>query len=370
MPCGPRALLRVRWSHGLRPWLRPRALSSRSGPERVNVRCGAAGHVSVDLFNGAHDARNRNALVIHLPAFPAANDAVAPLPPFLEHLPVAQINYRWGGLASRVLHWPTPVHDTAFAYDWLFANLAPPRDTGRDMFVYGSQLGASLAASLALTETHAHASFGIRGLVTYNGIYNWTMFLPDHRINKSPTIKHTPVPASRAAEKLKGRLSALFHRPADLFDPYASPSLFFHSPGLLAPRVFAASTDDAVWDEDEQAVMAELKPPRAVSNVFPPRKSSLRIPETLLLYHDGIDQSAASGNSLRAQARELAVWMRRGIVESEKKLATYDHDDANEESVVEDTEAKLRVQFGDPGPLADKAEAMALEWMRERSDAM
>ncbi|RCI10235.1 hypothetical protein L249_8533 [Ophiocordyceps polyrhachis-furcata BCC 54312] len=343
------------------PRLRLRALSSRCGPERVDVRCGSAGHVSVHLFNGAHDARNRHALVIHLPSSPTVDDAAAPLPAFLQHLPVAQINYRWGGADSRALHWPTPVHETSFAYAWLHANLAPPSNGGRDMFVFGSHLGASLAASLALTETHDDAKFGIRGLVAYNGIYNWTMFMPEHRINKLAS-KTSP-----SVQKLQSRLPSLFRRPSDLLDPFASPSLFFHGPGLLAPRWFASDDDNTVWDQDEQAATVSLKPPRKSMTVFPPPKSSLRIPETFLLHHDG-DGTKAVGHSLRSQARELALLMRRSIVESEKR-ATVEWDE-KEDVDVADEEAQMRVQAVDAGPLADDAGFMALDWMRERTDAM
>ncbi|RDA87865.1 hypothetical protein CP532_2978 [Ophiocordyceps camponoti-leonardi (nom. inval.)] len=349
------------------PRLRLRAWSSRCGPERVDVRCGTAGHVSVRLFNGAHDARNRHALVIHLPSSPAVDDdAAAPLPTFLQHLPVAQINYRWGGDASRAFHWPRPVHETSFAYAWLHANLAPPSNAGRDIFVFGSHLGASLAASLALTETHDNAKFDIRGLVAYNGIYNWTMFMPEHRINKLAS-KTSP-----SVQKLQSRLPSLFRRPSDLLDPFASPSLFFHSPGLLAPRWFASANDDddTVWDQDEQAATVSLKPPRKSLSVFPPPKSSLRIPETFLLHHDGGDDNGtkAVGHSLRSQARELALLMRRSIVESEKR-GTVEWDE-KEDADVADEEAQMRVQAVDAGPLTDEAGFMALDWMRERTDAM
>lgn len=369
MPSGRRALLRFRWPPS-RP--RSRALSTH----RVDVRCGGSGHVSVDLFNDAHDARNPDALVVHLPDSPVADDGVAPLPGFLEHLPVAQINYRWGGDVSRALHWPMPVHDTAFAFAWLCENLAPADHRRRDLFIYGSYLGASLATSLALTESRKDARFSISGLVAFNGIYNWTMFLPEHRIKK----KSTPVTESRPVLQLQSHLADLFHRPADLFDPFASPSLFFHSPGLLAPRFFP-STDDAIRDDDddENAAMAKLKPPRTSSIVFPPRKSSLCIPETLLLHHDGVGKGAASGHSLRAQARELAFWMRQSIDGEKRKKSVAsgggddgddgDDDDEGDEALGDD-EAEPRVQVVDVGPLADEVGVTALDWMRERTDAM
>src|SRR6478735_1991499 len=129
-------------------------------------------------------------LFIYLPSAPSTNSQPAPIPRFLQGKPVASINYRWNSFDQEEANsssvddvWPTPVHDTFFAYQWLVENLSPEGLKRRDIYVYGSHLGASLATSLALTESQPHKPFAVRGLVSYNGIYNWTMFFPDHPVN-------------------------------------------------------------------------------------------------------------------------------------------------------------------------------------------
>ncbi|CAI4220005.1 unnamed protein product [Parascedosporium putredinis] len=172
------------------------------------------------------------------------------------------------------LYWPTPVHDVAFAYHWLSTNLAPPGLTRRDILVLSSHLGASLATSLALTESRPHLPFAVRGLAVLNGIYSWPMFLPDHRAHrKSPPRSRSRAAAARrtllahAAEEddleqrgtvLAGstvsyqgcdqlaRFAALMpglfgHRPARLFDVFASPALMFQTPGINVPSSFTRS---------------------------------------------------------------------------------------------------------------------------------
>ncbi|KAM4063164.1 hypothetical protein HRG_010272 [Hirsutella rhossiliensis] len=367
----------------------PRPFSTRS-PERILVPCGSASYVSIDLFNSPQDSP-KSALLVHLPAFPSADGSVSRVPKFLEDLPVASINYRWQAAASRdpaPLCWPMPVHDTAFAFAWLVDNLAPPGNSRRDIYVYGSHLGASLATSLSLTEAHAHARFGVRGLVAYNGIYNWTMFLPDHRINKrAPSMMPAPeLDEASHLRKLQGAMAGLFDKPSNLFDPFASPSLFFHSPGMLQPRSFSMSTEDAAMIDaltgDQDAPSAPPKAPRKSHLIFPPRKSTLKIPQTLLL-HDASRQpprsskapkngqarrkAKAAGHSLAAQAEELAELMRRSVSVIEmKERCKWD------EEVVEDDQVQRRVQVVEVGPetgsieLNDGGQQTALEWLQDR----
>ena len=177
---------------------------SASCHERVNVACGSAGHVSIEcvliggravlsyksftrpamlinplvwlsLFNLDRDSP-ASPLIVYFPPSPSGKSLPAAVPDFLHNWPVARINYRWDGEVnsqdefSKPHHWPRPAHDAAFAFSWLGQNLAPGHDGPRDVFVYGSQLGASLAVSLSLTESRSSAGFGVRGVVAYNGI--------------------------------------------------------------------------------------------------------------------------------------------------------------------------------------------------------
>lgn len=351
------------------------------------------------LFNTPENSPE-SALLIHLPPSPSGDGSEPSLPDFLQHLPVASINYRWAATSQAIgqngtsvpLCWPTPTHDTAFAFAWLLENLAPPKNGRRDIYVYGSHLGASLATSLALTEAHSHARFGVRGVVAYNGIYNWTMFLPDHRINKPPTRSKKAVVPPQPAEgshlhRLQDEIPGLFDDPSNLFDPFASPSLFFHGPGLLVPRSFSMSMEDAAnidrltKGDDGQAMV--MKTPRKSHLIFPPRKSTLKIPETLLL-HDSQPQpppspttksgrtrrrAKMSGNTFEAQAEELAGLMKRSVdVVELKERCKWDED-------MEDKgdEAHRRVQLVDVGPetksieLSDGGQQAALTWLQDRT---
>lgn len=392
------AVLRAGWTRSCRRALSTRSHESHESHERVDVRCGSSGYVTVDLFN-AREALPESALVIHLPPAPTPDGFAPALPAFLRGVPVASINYQWrdasqaggSGGTSTPLCWPTPVHDTAAAFAWLMANLAPSGSARRDMYVYGSYLGGGLAAALALTETRAHAKFGIRGVVAYNGVYNWTMFLPHHRIN-NPSPKSTKrIFPHQLAEgshlyRLRDEMPRLFDTPSSLFDPFASPCLFFHSPGLATPRSFSTSMDDAAAmdalmagddDDDDEGPPKML---RRMYLVFPPRGSELTIPETLLL-HDSPPplptkkkgrprlRAADLGHTFEAQANNLAEAMQRSIdiVETEARRAF--GEDAHDIQ----TEGLRRVQVVDVGTetagleLRDAAQQIALAWLQDRT---
>lgn len=323
------------------------------------------------------------------------------LPGFLEHLPVATINYRWlqpehqadgGREKSHSRLWPTPIHDAATAFSWLSENFTPERNGRRSVYAYGSFLGASLATSLALTESHAHSGFSIRGLIALNGIYNWTMFLPDHPINrKLASIQHDEGTHLHDINEL---LPRLFDTPDDMFDPFASPSLFFHNPGLLVPREFGHS---AIEEADQISAFIEahggtvetpppteeVKQPRKSHLIFPPRKSTLKLPQTLLLHNTPQVKTPKrkttrkttktpkrySGNSFAAQAAELAELMRRSVdVVELKERSKWDEDMDGRED-----EAERRVQVLDIGPeikglgVGDSTQAVIDSWLQNKA---
>lgn len=314
---------------------------------------------------------------------------------------MASIRYRWDGLSGAAqpallddakdtaspAPWPTPVHDVGFAYSWLSDNLAPEKGR-RGVYIYGSYLGASLATSLALTESHPHSRFAVRGFMAYNGVYNWTMFLPDHRVNRptSRAGKTLPPPQPREGSHLhflQQHMPALFGKPTHLFDAFASPSLLFHSPGLLVPRSFTMSVADAaaidamVGEEPDPAYT--VKTPRKSHLVFPPRKSTLKIPEALLL-HDASPvpltasgkpskrKSKAGGNSFEAQAAELAELMRRSVEVVElRERGKWDEDI---DTLADEAERRVQtMDIGEGTPdyeMSAAGQAAALDWLRHR----
>ncbi|KAK4134986.1 hypothetical protein BT67DRAFT_288634, partial [Trichocladium antarcticum] len=359
------------WRLISRAWrIAPRQLQRRhlSTPsiEHIRVPCASSGAITLSLHNiSQHHATAP--LAIFIPPFSPPGAEPTPLPPCLRDHPAAVLNYRWPLQGEEdpesPLHWPTPLHDVLFGYSWLAANLgvtrndtAGPPDTtpgpvSRSAYVFGSYLGASLAAGLALTESHFAnplQPMTVRGLIAHNGIYNWTMFLPDHPIHKPkpkpPSAKGrrrgllplstldddtppTPTEEDGVFAELKHHAPALFSAPAHLFDPFASACLFFHSPNLHVPDDFttplAASTSDwtnaidalatqtppggqpqtttsaaaanahahAHDPDSADALLAhatllakQARPPRKGYMVFPPRQSTLRLPDALLLY--------------------------------------------------------------------------------------
>ncbi|RFN48518.1 hypothetical protein FIE12Z_7226 [Fusarium flagelliforme] len=332
-------------------------------------------------------------LFIYLPSAPSTNSQPAPIPRFLQGKPVASINYRWNSFDQEEANsssvddvWPTPVHDTFFAYQWLVENLSPEGLKRRDIYVYGSHLGASLATSLALTESQPHKPFAVRGLVSYNGIYNWTMFFPDHPVNhpsKYARAYHRPREGTYM-HHLKQMLPTFFQSTADLFDVFASPSLFFHNPGIKVPSSYHLSEEESTAIELLANPHAEndppMKAPRRSRLVFPPRTSTLKIPETLLLY-DLLPTPPPTnkpgrpwlrrqwGNSLEMQAKELAEMMQSSIEKVELKQRGLWDDDID----FYENEQKRRVKVeraGEESPsmeLSPNGERLVEQWLTERT---
>ncbi|KAI1816526.1 hypothetical protein GGS20DRAFT_537299 [Poronia punctata] len=400
--------------YALQPKVKTRLLStfprSVDNAERVNVPVGSSGSVDIDLYNLAK-VSSSDPLLVYLPSFSNASSSrgLSPLPSsFSRKLTTAVINYRWtdvsspdspvgddaseaDGLVHRPFHpgWPTPLSDTLTAYTWLVENLAPAADVRRDVYVYGSYLGATLATTLALTEAYPEHQMAVRGCVAYNGIYNWTMFLPDHPINKLTSSGQNMIdeilapPGDPEFHQLKRMTKELFTTPQDLFDPFASPCLFFHAPNLLVPPSFDASaipsgspavSPDLSWfSEEEDELPESLYYPRKSPLAYPPRESTLKIPDVLLLYDKTPDLPSPSTrgrgrpkrnkpkNDFQIQAEELASLMRRSVNKYELKERTQ----WDEDNDYEDGEAERRIHVHDVGQTGQESE-VAVAWLEER----
>ncbi|KAK0641038.1 hypothetical protein B0T16DRAFT_461149 [Cercophora newfieldiana] len=408
-------------------WSRPFS-ALRSDVQHIQVPCASAGDIPITLHNTASHSPT-TPLILWIPPFsfrdgPGGYDPASLLPPrWLQGFPTATLNYRWAGLfadsdSDAGPRWPTPLHDVVFGWQWVLNNLAPPDLGRRDVYVYGSYLGASLAASLALTEAHGHAPMGVRGLVAYNGVYNWTAMLRDHPINKGREMEGMDEGGS-PFHLLKRRAPLLFREPANLFDPFASPTLFFHTSGLLVPPDFESEADTSAYGTSEFTAAVDAlslgqqqqqpkgetpleKATRKAYLTFPPRKSSLRIPDALLLYDPPPASSYVSTkgrkregkparrkyarvkgdtNSFESQARHFAKVMVRSVEMLELKDrmkwdSTYEDPDAR----IEEAERRVKLfQVGEDAEdgaerglgvldLNGDGERVAGAWLRGRAE--
>ncbi|CAK7226164.1 hypothetical protein SBRCBS47491_006138 [Sporothrix bragantina] len=380
-----------------------------------------------------------------------------PPPEYLlrQNYPIAVIRYRWSpgkALAeSDVAYasqdqdqmappsnlWPRPLHDVTFAYDWIKKHLSPPlsastravngrrRFLRRDFYVYGSYLGASLATSLALTETHPQHRVAIRGVAAYNGIYNWTAFV-GMTTDSIPVADDAEV-VQKATPGIQD-LARLFRKPPDLFDAFASPCLFFRTTGhLIAPLDLDRDTsrrlleeNEARLEEDEEREdrktdlafgtrtfgMDMLGTSRKVYLGFPPVQSTLCIPSALFLHTTvppdadpkpprarkqgtkpsvrprKIPESSNGHNSFAIQADEMMSLMRRGIDKVEIKrlkdrppvfMSEYnDHRIVEPDLTIQSSESEQRVRIASvDAPMDDSLELgkdgqeKLLDWLNE-----
>ncbi|KXH55160.1 hypothetical protein CSAL01_09983 [Colletotrichum salicis] len=337
---------------------------------------------------------------------PSRSEAPVPTSPETDHDHAPDFNF------TTPLTWPTPLHDVLAGYTWVTENLLTPGTTSRrDIYVYSSHAGASMAASLALTESHHHARMAVRGLIAWNGIYNWTMFLPDHKINRPATARSKTLPPrpeeGSALHMLQMKMADLFRAPVDLFDPFVSPSLLFQTPGMNAPSSFVQAAAVSSLLERLSSVNSDVKPadilgisegllvtaPRRSALVFPPRKSTLKLPSALLLHDTPTEpvvkrkttrkssmasamagklasrtarRRQVSGHTFEAQATELAGLMRRSLEKLEFKARLQ----WDEEFDVE-AEAERRVTVVDVGEnegleLGERGEGAIAEWLEDR----
>lgn len=157
---------------------------------------------------------------------------------------VVTVHYRLGPMAQgveggestekeiRFFQFPTPIHDTLAAFDWVNENLHP-----RTLGTVGARIGGALAVMLALTEPRK-----VTATATISPITNWAD-LDNWCINK-----HTENEKSFDEGQLENAISPselvpllstrerLFQIPCHYFSPFASPLLFLRSAGVVAPR--------------------------------------------------------------------------------------------------------------------------------------
>lgn len=252
--------------------------------------------------------------------------------------PVAQVNYR----LSSHHRYPTPVHDVLAGYDWVLENLLPKRAiirAGRSQHagkvaVCGELIGGGLATALALTECRIGET-GIAAAALNKPVVDWVSFgQPDSpKARKRSKASLSKVQKAKDAElgQLGALRAQLFSKPAQYFDPFASPILFFRSAGMDVPiapsslpvddmALLSAFEREEVYQQQEtlngnHASSSTISTPvneeasnskRRASRRYPGRSSGLRLPA----FHI----STGITSPYDAQANELAHVLRQSFI--------------------------------------------------------
>ena len=221
-------------------------------------------------------------------------------------------------------------------YDWVLRHLVRGDNGHRDLDkafgrvgVCGELLGGSLAAALALTECSTRRA-GVRAAVLGNPVSDWTAMHPVPKPGSAAVS--AAAMAAAMAQPAKRRKSAkadtrsswdahaasrslpvsallrarteLFSNPADYFDPFASPLLFFKTAATeVPPRVDPIDEVFATFDMSLRAHEAKRRSVRR----YPGSQAELKLPDTRMwvgeecaLKDQGIElaQSVARSNNL------------------------------------------------------------------------
>lgn len=287
-----------------------------------------------------------------------------------------QLNYRVG----QTHQFPQPIHDVLAGYDWVSEHLLPsraisragrPQNVGR-VAVCGELLGGGLATMLALTECRIGQP-GIVAAAVNNPIVDW---IEADGAEDAPQLLISDQHATSITD-LSSPLSQLrrqlFSKPEHYFDPFASPILFFRSPGQDIPRAPPAALFDDLEHlafleredfhrhqmalsafssrppiEAEDEMREDAKSKRTVSKRYPTPGLNLKLPPFYI--------SAGSVPSLRHQAAELTQRLRKSFLRQadaaefgRKVLLPEEIDQLNEEERLErkarDAEAAGKARF-------------------------
>lgn len=198
--------------------------------------------------------------------------------------------------------------------------------------VIGEFAGGSLAASLALTECHSYKPGAIKAAALGNAVVDWSS-----PFQNSDSDAHEEEVMERDLLSLRSRA---FSRPADRYDPFASPLLFFRTPAWeLVPEPVlygfppsssasaSASASSPVSNENDDSELArdttssspaaskqegkgeeELIPKWRSHRKYPPLGSGLRLPQTRIEIC-----TSGGGGVLREQGMEMAELMQRSV---------------------------------------------------------
>lgn len=136
--------------------------------------------------------------------------------------------------------YPTPIHDTIAAFDWIQQTFDPVQ-----LSVVGTHIGGSMALMLALTESNSlHAVAALEPVCDWTELDEYCTIPADDQLD---TPEQNPSPRkgrgirSMAPPDLVPLLEArttYFHTPERYFDAFASPMLFLRSAGTYVPQKF------------------------------------------------------------------------------------------------------------------------------------
>ncbi|RMZ08743.1 hypothetical protein D0864_01667 [Hortaea werneckii] len=275
-------------------------------------------------------------VLIHLPRGPFLpnpdheSSLLSTLKAGLPFSTVVQLNYRLGGEHL----YPQHIHDTLAGYDWIKTHLLPKRGilrAGRAehigrIAVSGELIGGGLAAMLAVTECRIGEA-GVVAAALNNPIVDW-VGIDDEKESH---------PASEEMEDLLSTArSKLFKRPGHYFDSFASPVLFFRSPGKEVPKFSGSGPlndlehlayleredffrqqlalsaipnrlkDVETQEEEGDSNPGKTKSPRKTSKRYPSPSLGLKLPP----FHI----SSGSLSPLSEQADEMAQLLRKSFL--------------------------------------------------------
>jgi acetyl esterase/lipase len=291
---------------------------------------------------------------------------------------IAQVNYRMGSAHP----YPTPVHDVLAGYDWVQEHLLPKRTitrTGRSehvgrVCVIGELLGGSLATMLAVTECRKGQP-GVVAAAINNPLADWVQ--PDDELEmtspKSSLAKFGQKHAGLEIDDLLRARGKYFLKPETYFDPFASPLLFFRTPGTAIPLDSRSEVDDldllsAIERDDfhrQQMLLSgmsnvslqdiasgadEVRPAmRKASRLFPNKNLKLELPS----FHF----STGTTSPLSDHAHELSQTLRKSVIRQYR--AAHSHRSGFGRKILMDHEAEQMDEEQRLEKLAEEAEADA-----------
>lgn len=275
-------------------------------------------------------------VLIHLPRGPFLpnpeheSSLLSTLKAELPITTVVQLNYRLGG--EHV--YPQHIHDTLAGYDWVKTHLLPKRGilragradhVGR-VAVSGELIGGGLAAMLAVTECRIGET-GVVAAALSNPIVDW-VGIDDGKKSHPPN--------GEMQDLLLSARNKLFKRPGHYFDSFASPLLFFRSPGRDVPKFSASGPLDdlehlayleredffrqqlalsAIPNRLHDAETQEVEDDSSGGKTGSPRKTSKRYPSPSLgLKLPPFYISSGSVSPLSEQADEMAQLLRKSFL--------------------------------------------------------